>query len=388
MRAAVTELASTGGVAAACRLLGVPRASYYRSLPPSEPRPALPPAPSRPARVSVRALSSAERAQILDLLRSARFVDQSPREIYATLLDEGIYHCSWPTMYRLLRQTGEVQRRRDQARQRTYARPELLATAPKQLWSWDITKLRGPTAGSYYFLYVMIDVFSRYVVGWMLTTREGGDLAEAFLAETCTKEGIVPDQLTIHADRGSPMTAQCVADLLTDLGVRKSHSRPHVSDDNPYSEAHFKTVKYHSSFPDRFGSREDAQSWARTFFAWYNQEHHHSGLGLMTPAMVHQGQATAVASARQKVLTQAYTTHPERFMRGEPTPPTLPEMVWINPPLGATPPSVVAPADGTARSGPAGAVGSRETSAAALDATPPVGNACAARPPATSDPVG
>lgn len=250
MLAAVGERRPTHGVVAACDLLGVPRASYYRHLAATRPKvsdaAAMPPdAPvpdAPPQRRSPRALAQAEREQILTLLRSQRFVDQSPREVYATLLDEGISICSWPTMYRFLRQEGEVKRRRDQARQKNYKRPELLAKAPRQLWSWDITKLRAATPGTYYFLYVMLDVFSRCVVGWMLTSREGGDLAEAFLAESCAKEGIRPEQLTIHADRGSPMTSQCVADLLTDLGVKKSHSRPHVSDDNPYRL--FPTIRF------------------------------------------------------------------------------------------------------------------------------------------------
>lgn len=386
MLAAVGELRPTHGVVAACDLLGVPRASYYRHLaatrptasdaaatPPNSPTPDAP-----PRRRSPRALAQAEREQILALLRSERFGDQSPREVYATLLDEGIYICSWPTMYRFLRQEGEVKRRRDHARQKNYSRPELLAKAPRQLWSWDITKLRAATPGTYYFLYVMLDVFSRYVVGWMLTTREGGDLAEVFLAESCAKEGIKPEQLTIHADRGSPMTSQCVADLLTDLGVKKSHSRPHVSDDNPYSEAQFKTAKYHPSYPERFGSLEDARSWARSFFAWYNHEHRHTGIGLLTPAMVHQGQTAVVRAARRAVLSKAYEAHPERFVRGQPEPPKVPEEVWINPPASVkedpTPP-VVVPASGTAGSSPTGGSLSRPTSEASLDSETTVGYA-------------
>lgn len=360
MLAAVSELAPSLGVVAACGVVRVPRATYYRhhaaTAEPSTRTAAVLCEDTRtpvPSRRSPRALTDQQREQVLELLHAERFVDLSPREVYATLLDEGVYICSWSTMYRLLRQAGEVQRRRDQARKRTYVRPELLATSPRQVWSWDITKLRSATPGSYYFLYVMLDVFSRYVVGWMLTTREGGDLAEAFLAQTCATEGIAPNQLTIHADRGSPMTAQCVADLLMDLGVRKSHSRPHVCDDNPYSEAQFKTAKYHPSFPERFGSLEDARNWARTFFVWYNHEHHHSGIGLLTPAMVHQGQTYAVRAARQRVLTAAYEAHRERFVRGQPEPPCVPEAVWINAPLPATPEVLSAEMEGAAVQVPA-----------------------------------
>ena len=238
-------------------------------------------------RCSPRALSAEERAQIREVLNSERFADASPREVYATLLDEGRYLCSWPTMYRILREAHEVRRRRDQARQGSYSKPELLATQPKQLWSWDITKLKGATTWTYHYLYVIMDVFSRYVVGWMIAERETAELAEAFIAETCAKEEIVPGTLTLHADRGSAMTSKCVAHLLADLGVVKTHSRPQVSNDNPFSEAQFKTVKYHPSCPERFGSVEDARAWARELFEWYNHEHHHTGIGLLTPAVVH-----------------------------------------------------------------------------------------------------
>jgi putative transposase len=230
------------------------------------------------------------------VLNSERFADCSPREVYATLIDEGCYLCSWPTMYRILREADEVRRRRDQVRQGSYSKPELLAVQPKQLWSWDITKLKGATTWTYHYLYVIIDVYSRYVVGWMIAERETAELAEAFIAETCAREGIVPGTLTLHADRGSALTSKCVAHLLADLGVTKTHSRPQVSNDNPFSEAQFKTVKYHPSCPERFGSGEDARAWARELFAWYNHEHHHTGLGLLTPAVVHAGQASEVVS--------------------------------------------------------------------------------------------
>jgi putative transposase len=236
-----------------------------------------------------------------------------------------------------LREADQVRRRRDQVRQGSYSRPELLATRPKQLWSWDITKLKGPATWTYYYLYVILDVYSRYVVGWMIAERETADLAEAFIAETCAQEGIAPGELTLHADRGSAMTSKCVAHLLADLGVVKTHSRPQVSNDNPYSEAHFKTVKYHPSCPVRFGSVEDARAWARGLFRWYNEEHHHTGLGLLTPATVHHGQAGEVLAARQEVLRSAYQAHPERFVRGEPRPAELPRAVWINPPAQGQP---------------------------------------------------
>jgi putative transposase len=291
---------------------------------------------------------------VLALLTSERFVDAAPRAIYATLLDEGVYLCSWSTMYRLLRQARQVKRRRDQVRQQAYRKPELLATGPNQLWSWDITKLKGPTTWSYYYLYVILDVYSRFVVGWMIAERESAERAEAFIAESCAKEGIAPQQLTLHADRGSAMTSKCVAHLLADLGVTKTHSRPQVSNDNPFSEAQFKTVKYHPTFPERFGSLADARAWARAFFAWYNTAHQHSGIGLLTPATVHHGQAPAVLAARQQVLTAAYAAHPERFVRGAPQPPALPAAVWINPPAWTAVPSPNISEAGTERTGPAG----------------------------------
>jgi putative transposase len=277
-------------------------------------------------------LSEVERVHIRELLNSERFADCAPRTIWATLLDEQQYHCSWRTMYRLLAEADQVRERRDQIRRTGYTAPELLATGPNQLWSWDITKLRGPVTWTYYYLYVILDVFSRAVVGWMIAEREDAALAEALIADTCAQEGIVPQQLTIHADRGSAMTSKAVAHLLADLGVVKSHSRPHVSNDNPYSEAAFKTLKYRPSYPDRFGSLIDARAWARPFFHWYNHIHRHSGIGLLSPATVHAGQASAQVAARQQVLDLAYQAHPERFVRGRPTPPPVPTAVWINPP--------------------------------------------------------
>lgn len=365
MEQAVTELAPQIGVVQACAVLGVPRSGYYRRH--ARATAAAPP-PPRPPRASHRALSAAEQAHILDVLRSDRFVDQSPRQVYATLLDEGTYLCAWSTMYRLLRATGESTRRRDIPRRTAYRKPELLARRPNQLWSWDITKLKGTTTWTYFYLYVIIDVFSRYVVGWMIAPRESAALAEELIGVCCAREGIQPGQLTIHADRGSAMTSNDVAALLVDLGVAKSHSRPHVSNDNPFSEAQFKTVKYHPITPDRFGSIEDARAWAHPLFHWYNQEHHHTGLALLTPAQVHHGRTGRVLAARRTVLAAAYAIHPERFVRGKPEPAAPPDAVWINPPASTT----LAPADRPNLSvalPDAGAV-SRGDSAAALDAAP------------------
>jgi putative transposase len=253
--------------------------------------------------------------------------------VYATLLDEGEYHCSIRTMYRLLAKHGEVRERRDQLTHPPYQKPELLATAPNQLWSWDITKLLGPAKWTYFYLYVILDLFSRYVTGWMVTLRESAELAKRLIEESCQKQGIRRGQLTLHADRGTSMTSKPVAFLLADLGVTKTHSRPHVSNDNPYSESQFRTLKYRPEFPDRFGCLQDSRAFCQGFFRWYNQEHRHSGLGLLTPAMVHYGQAESILRQRQAVLDVAYQLHPERFVRSAPMPPQLPSEVWINKPL-------------------------------------------------------
>jgi putative transposase len=322
---AVEQLAPQVGIAAACEALGVSRASFYRqqqsnSIEP-KPRP-------RPA----RSLSQAEQQKVLEVLHSERFVDQSPAEVYATLLDEGIYLCSLRTMYRILAEREEVRERRNQRRHPVYQKPQLLATGPNQLWSWDITKLPGPGKYTYFHLYVILDVFSRYVVGWMVAHRESEILAERLIRLTCQKQQIQPQQLTLHADRGSSMRSKTVALLLSDLGIIKSHSRPHVSNDNPFSEAQFKTLKYQPQFPKQFGSIEDARTFCHPFFDWYNHDHHHSGIGWLTPAMLHYGQAEHVVQQRQQVLLAAYLAHPERFVQGQPSPPSVPTEVWINPP--------------------------------------------------------
>ena len=313
------------GLAPACRALGVSRATAYRHRSPRPPA-------TRSQRRSPLALSDDERSAVLAQLHAERFVDASPAAVYAMLLDEGTYLASERTMYRVLAANAEVRERRAQLRHPAYAAPELLATRPNELWSWDITKLKGPAKWTWFYLYVILDVFSRYVPGWMVATAESAVLAERLIADTVAKQGIEPGQLTIHADRGSSMRSRPVALLLADLGVAKSHSRPHTSNDNPYSEAQFKTLKYRPGFPDRFGSIEDARSFCRPFFAWYNTEHRHSGIGLLTPATVHAGRAEDVRAARAVTLAQAYADHPERFVRRPPTPPALPTAVWINPP--------------------------------------------------------
>ena len=327
MKAAVEELAQAIPVTAACAAFGFARSSLYRLR--QEPTPKID-TPQNHAHH--RALNKSERAQVLDTLHSERFQDSPPRQVWATLLDEGQHLCSVSTMYRLLHEQGESQERRDQRTHPAYARPELLATAPNQLWSWDITWLRGSERLDYYYLYVILDIFSRYVVGWMIAEVESADLAQRLIAESCRKWAIQPDTLTIHADRGAPMTSKAVAQLLEDLGVSKSHSRPYTSNDNPFSEAQFKTMKYRPDYPDRFADMEQARGWAVPFFEWYNNDHRHTSLGLMTPHMVHFGHAAQVTQQRTQVLQTAYERHPERFVNGVPQPPLLPEVVWINPP--------------------------------------------------------
>lgn len=285
-----------------------------------------------PARSSPpRRLTVEEERRTLDLLNSRRFCDSAPGEVYATLLDEGERVCSERTMYRLLARHGMSKQRR-QSSPRSYKKPELLATRPNQLWSWDITKLKGPAKWTYYYLYKIIDVYSRNVVGWMVAHKESASLAEGLIADTMLKQEIKPGQLTIHADRGSSMTSATVGQLLADLGVTKTHSRPHVSNDNPYSESGFKTLKYRPGFPECFGSIEDARNFCREFFRWYNTEHRHSGIAMLTPDNVHYNQHNAVLKARSITLTNAYLDHPERFVKGVPTVKQVPNEVWINKP--------------------------------------------------------
>jgi putative transposase len=333
---AVTHLAPTVGVVAACDALGVARASFYRQRPvlgPPSASPAARPDSRLERSAPARSLSPVERATVLTALHAERFQDRSPAAVQATLLDEGQYFCSIRTMYRILEQEGESRERREQLVHPAYRKPELLATAPNQLWSWDITKLRGPVKWTYFYLYVILDVFSRYVAGWMIAPRESAELAKQFIEEAIVKHQVPAGQLTIHADRGRVMKSKPVAFLMADLGVAKSHSRPYVSDDNPYSESQFRTLKYRPEFPDRFGCIQDSRAFCQQFFRWYNQEHRHSGIGLLTPAMVHFGDAQSVLERRQLVLNAAYLAHPDRFVRRPPRPLPLPSEVWINKPI-------------------------------------------------------
>jgi putative transposase len=324
---AVSQLASVTNWTRACLALGVARVCAYRFW-----RHSNSPTPAKERVKPGRSLSESEKRNVLNVLNSERFVDMTPAEVYATLLDESVYLCSIRTMYRVLEENQEVRERRDQARHIEYAKPELLATRPNELWSWDITKLKGPAKWNYFHLYVIVDVFSRYVVGWMVAHRENAELAKRLITETIRKQEADPRALTIHADRGSSMKSKCVALLLSDMGVTKTHSRPHTSNDNPYSESQFKTMKYRPEFPERFGSIEDARSFCVDFFRWYNQQHHHSGIGLMTPETVHYGLADEITRNRHAALQRAYQLHPDRFVRKQPEPPRLPDAAWINPP--------------------------------------------------------
>jgi putative transposase len=321
----VAEHADVLGIAAACDAVSLPRATFYRHQQlkrPPTPRPAPP-----------RALSADERQGVLEVLHEPRFVDKAPTEVYATLLDEGRYLCSVRTMYRILAEDDEVRERRNVLRHANHPRPELLATRPNELWSWDITKLSGPAKWTYFYLYVILDVFSRYVVGWMVAHRETAALAQKLIHETCERQRIGPGSLTIHADRGTSMKSKPVALLMSDLGVTKSHSRPHVSNDNPFSESQFKTLKYRPGFPDRFGCIEDARAFCLPFFAWYNDDHRHDGLELHTPHDVHFGLAYERTVERTSVLHAAFAAHPERFPNGLPTAKLPPAAVWINRPI-------------------------------------------------------
>jgi len=314
------------GVAEACRALGLSRATYYRKLG-EDAQPG-----GKGERCSPRRLDAGEEQEVLTYLTSERFMDLSIPEVQATLLDEGVYICSVRTMYRVLAKHRAVRERRDQKRHPRYEKPELLATAPNQVWSWDITKLRGPRKWSHYHLYVILDIYSRYVVGWMVAERESAMLGRRLIEETCEKQGIREKQLTIHADRGSPMRSKAVSQLMADLGITKTHSRPYVSDDNPYSESQFKTLKYNPLFPGQFGSLEDARIFLRRFFNWYNNEHRHSGIAMMTPRDVHTNKADDITRERQKTMNAAYDRHPERFVSGQPKLKLLSREVWINKP--------------------------------------------------------
>jgi putative transposase len=323
----VKDLGNRLGVAPTCDAFGIPRASYYRWWNRQQGKER-----TQRDRRSPRRLTERERSEVLAVLHDLSYVDLSPGQVVARLLDAGRYLCSERTMYRILSEADEVRERRNQLRHPSYQKPELLARRPNELWSWDITKLRGPVKWAYYYLYVILDVFSRYVVGWMVARREAAVLARRLIAETIERQGIERGELTIHSDRGPSMRSKPVALLLSDLGVVKSHSRPYCSSDNPYSESQFKTMKYRPEFPDRFGSLEDARAFGGVFFPWYNREHYHSGLGWMTPYDIHFGLAEAKRRHRERVLAAAYEKTPERFVRGIPSPAELPKEVWINKP--------------------------------------------------------
>ena len=328
---AAKSLALQVGVVPACRALGVSRATFYR-------RHRMVPGRQQPRPTPARALCDTERERVLDTLACARFVDRSPAEVVATLLDEGRYLCSERTMYRILAANQPVRERRNQLTHPNYTKPELVATGPNQTWSWDITRLLGPKPWTYFYLYVLLDIFSRYTVGWMVAERESSALAATLIEQTCLKQGIEPQMLTLHSDRGAPMTSKCTAQLLADLGVTRSLSRPQVSDDNPFSEAQFKTLKYHPSFPRRFEDVAVATGFCRSFFPWYNTEHRHAGIAMLTPQDVHYGRAQQVLEQRERTLRLAWDRHPERFVSGTPKPQPLPNEVWINPPAAAATP--------------------------------------------------
>jgi len=322
--AMVREQRAEFGVQPMCAGLGLARASYYRTEHPRQ--------PGQTERIHPRALSMGERDSVLGVLNSERFCDQAPGEIYATLLDEGTYLCSERTMYRILADHQQVRERRDQLCHARYQAPELIAGRQNEVWSWDITKLLGPAKWTYFYLYVILDIFSRYVVGWMLAYRESAELAKKLIEQTVERHAICPGTLTVHADRGAPMTSKAVALFLAGLGITKTHSRPYVSNDNPYSESQFKTMKYRPEFPERFGCYQDAHRFCTEFFPWYNHEHHHSGLGYLTPYEVHYGLAEKRREQRAGVLKEAFDKNPQRFVRGLPEPALLPTAAWINKP--------------------------------------------------------
>ena len=325
MIALIEDYQHQTGIQPLCDALNVPRATLYRRRKPSKVSGQKHPSPPS-------ALSLHERHEVLAVLHSDRFIDCPPAQVYATLLDEGQYLCSPRTMYRILADQNEVRERRNVRQHPQYAKPELLATGPNQVWSWDITKLKGPQKWTYFYLYVILDIFSRYVVGWMVAPRESATLAKRLIQDSYTKQGVEPHQLTVHADRGSSMTSKLVAHLMADLGITKTHSRPHVSNDNPFSESQFKTLKYCPAFPDRFGGLQDSRIFCVDFFDWYNNDHRHSGIGFYRPVDVHYGRTGILQKQRQKVLDQAYLVHPERFVRKPPQASEPPQAVWINPP--------------------------------------------------------
>ena len=324
----IQEAAPITGVGPACKAIGWSRGRFYRSQKPAVPSPFL-----RPRRAGrTRSLTPEQEERILAALNSERFLDCSPRQVWATLLDENVYLCSWRTMYRLLKKNAQISERRKIRRHPKYVRPELAASGPNQVWTWDITYLKGPVRGAFSYLYVVMDLYSRLVVGWLLAESECAELAKRLLEQSYRKQGVQPGKLTVHADRGAPMKSKSVAQLLSDLDVGRSHSRPRVSNDNPFSEAGFKTLKYSPDFPARFGSFEEAERFCREYFACYNEEHCHSGIALLTPSQVHYGDAQSVLARRQATLDAAFSEAPARFGNRRPQVGRLPATVWINRP--------------------------------------------------------
>jgi len=323
----VNDLSNKIGTKTACDCFGIPRSSYYYWK-----NPGAQTVPFQKRKLPNFAYSPVEKQEILNVMNSDIYMNQTPYEIYASKLDGGKYICSVRTMYRILGENDQVKERRNVRRSNNYQKPELLATAPNQVWSWDITKLKGPVKWTYFYLYVILDIFSRYVVGWTLAFRELSSLAKTLIEETCKRQNIQPGQLTVHADRGSSMKSKPVTFLLSDLGVTKSHSRPYVSNDNPFSESQFKTLKYRPEFPERFNSMTETKEFCRLFFDWYNKEHYHSGIGFLTPESVHYGFADEVLENRKIVLLEAFEKNPERFRFKQPKLKNLPKSVWINKP--------------------------------------------------------
>jgi putative transposase len=324
MSVIVEQLGQQVGVSRACEVLNVSRSQVYRARHPKQ--------EAKRRSTPVHALSEEERINVREVLNSERFMDKAPRQVYATLLDEGIYVCHWRTMYRILTDHDEVRERRNVRQHPVYKKPELLATSPNQVWSWDISALRGSAKWVNYPLYTVLDIYSRYVVGWMITEVETSEFAKQLIAEITHQQEIQTDQLILHADNGAPMRGKPLSQLLVNLGIARSHNHPYTSDDNPFSEAQFKTMKFRPDDPDRFDSLTDARRWARCFFDWYNHQHYHSGLNLLTPASVHYGQADTVKQQRQTVMSAAYLVHPTRFAKGEPIVKGAPKAVYINPP--------------------------------------------------------
>jgi putative transposase len=363
----IDEVGDQLDIAGTCAAVGLPRATYYRRRRGvAQASPATRPEPTRK-------LPEPERQQVLDVLHEPRFADWAPVQVWAQLLQEGIYLCSPRTMHRILAENVELRERRNQLRRPRYEAPQLLATKPNELWSWDITKLLGPKKWTYYYLYVLLDVFSRYTIGWLLAERESGELAKQLIGETCERQGIEPGQLTVHSDRGSPMKSKTLAQLYADLGVTKTHSRPHVSNDNPFSESQFKTLKYRPEFPGHFGSLEHARSCSHDLINWYNNEHHHSALVYLTPHDVHHGLADQRLAERAVVLQQAYKAHPERFVNGPPRVPELARAVWINPPKDTAPAAVDAAKNEAGHESPTPSVSSpaRRSGCSAAEPYPP-----------------